>query len=497
VPQEQWEVVNSNNMNECKVNGGDTGEVAKGGTLMTVGVKEGSLNSCPDAAEDHGGLAEVVRKHSNPLANVVSPPLVGSKPFTDDDRNKRSLLNHVRSERCVEHIVRGQRFLLPERYKICRYLGNGSYGSVLWCHDAVAEESVAVKKVRNAFRNTMDAKRTLREIKIGRSLQHENVVRVLDVFIPYDQAQLFDDVYIVFPLYDTDLWKVLSTQKQQLNIEHFQYFMYQLLRGMKYVHSAGVIHRDMKPSNILLKKNCDLVLADFGLARVQPEDESTLVFPDQTEYVATRWYRAPEIMLGWKRYNKKVDVWSLGCIFAEMLQGSVLFAGKSYTDQLTKILTVVGSPSDEILNRIAEKRASLFVKTKLPKFEGQSLLSLFPEAPEPAVDLLSHMIAFDPRERWSCEQCLAHPFFSGLHDPTDEPTATKRVDSLWEADDALTATRMRSLVLEEIQHFAQGVDATDTDLIAVCNTMATLPSAGTTANGPCAHITNSPTTFSG
>lgn len=179
---------------------------------------------------------------------------------------------------------------------------------------------------------------------------------------------------------------------------------------------------------------------------------------------------------------------------AEMLQGSVLFPGKTYTDQITKILAVLGSPSDEVLNRIAEERASLFVKTKLPKFEGQSLTSLFPEAPRSAIDLLSHMIVFDPHERWSCEQCLEHPFLSGLHDPTDEPTAAKRVDSLWETESTLTTTRLRSMVLEEIQQFAQRAVATNADLAVVCNTMAALPNSVSREEGACAHETSSSAT---
>ena len=204
VASDQTQATSSDNMTGYNMYGGDIRKMAEGGASESVGGKNASGNGCLTTAENNSGLAEVVRKHSNPLASVVSPPLMGSKRVLDDECEELDWMNHARTEGCIEHIVRGQRFLLPKRYAIYRYLGNGSYGAVLWCHDTLNKRSVAVKKIRSAFRNTMDGKRTLREIKIGRSLQHENVVAVLDVFVPFEQAQLIEDVYIVFPLYDTE-----------------------------------------------------------------------------------------------------------------------------------------------------------------------------------------------------------------------------------------------------------------------------------------------------
>ena len=130
------------------------------------------------------------------------------------------------------------------------------------------------------------------------------------------QPSSYKDVYLVYELMDTDLHQIISSP-QPLTDDHCQYFLYQILRALKYIHSAHVLHRDLKPSNLLLNGNCDLKVCDFGLARVAHPEENHAGF--MTEYVATRWYRAPEIMLSWKEYTKSIDVWSVGCIFAELL----------------------------------------------------------------------------------------------------------------------------------------------------------------------------------
>ena len=175
------------------------------------------------------------------------------------------------------------------------------------------------------------------------------------------------DVYIVQCLMETDLHKLLKTQS--ISNEHVCYFLYQILRGLKFIHSANVLHRDLKPSNLLLNTNCDLKICDFGLARIADPDHDHTGF--LTEYVATRWYRAPEIMLNSKGYNKSIDVWSVGCILAEMLNNKPLFPGKHYLDQLNHILNIIGSPSDDDLKCIQNERARGYLinlprKAKVP-----------------------------------------------------------------------------------------------------------------------------------
>lgn len=156
----------------------------------------------------------------------------------------------------------------------------------------------------------------------------------------------FEDVYIVSELMDTDLHQIISSG-QNLSDDHCQYFMYQILRGLKYIHSAQVLHRDLKPSNILVNENCDLKICDFGLARITDIE--------MTGYVSTRYYRAPEIMLTWQHYDKAVDIWSVGCIFAEMLIGQPLFPGKDRTMTLFINLFIFSQ------NRFKKRHSPVFV----------------------------------------------------------------------------------------------------------------------------------------
>lgn len=234
-------------------------------------------------------------------------------------------------------------FTIDTRYSMIRTIGSGAYGTVISANDSKKGGKVAIKMVARAFNDEVDAKRILREIKLMKHFQHENIVAILDMMPPRARfLEDFDDVYIVADLMETDLHRIIYS-KQPLSIDHVQYFVYQILRGIKYIHSANVIHRDLKPSNLLVNSNCDLKICDFGLARgILSENEK--VRGDQmllTEYVVTRWYRAPEIMLACHEYSKPVDVWSVGCIFAELILRKPLFPGDDYIDQVCTILVLL------------------------------------------------------------------------------------------------------------------------------------------------------------
>jgi len=220
---------------------------------------------------------------------------------------------------------------------------------------------------------------------------------------------------------NTDLHQIISSN-QTLTDEHVQYFLYQILRGLKYIHSAHVLHRDLKPSNLLLNANCDLKICDFGLARVATPDEADQGF--LTEYVATRWYRAPEIMLSWKEYTKSVDIWSVGCILAEILGRKPLFPGKDYMHQLHLIIDILGTPSHADTEYIASEKAKQYIRSLPPK-RGVPFRQLFPRASPAALDLLEKMLTFAPERRLTVEQCLAHPYLRLLHDPNDEPVCNR------------------------------------------------------------------------
>ena len=229
-------------------------------------------------------------------------------------------------------------FTLDTRYSMIRVVGSGAYGVVISSNDSKTNKNVAIKMVPRAFNDEIDAKRILREIKLLKHLRHENIVGILDMMPPSVRClEDFHDVYIVADLMETDLHRIIYS-KQKLSIDHVQYFIYQLLRGLKYIHSADVIHRDLKPSNLLVNSNCDLKICDFGLARGINQGQSegkggTMLL---TEYVVTRWYRAPEIMLACHEYSKPIDIWSVGCIFAELIQRKPYFPGDDYIDQVCR-----------------------------------------------------------------------------------------------------------------------------------------------------------------
>lgn len=237
----------------------------------------------------------------------------------------------------TQYNIFGNLFEVSRKYvPPIRPIGRGAYGIVCSAVNSETGEEVAIKKIGNAFDNRIDAKRTLREIKLLRHMDHENIVAIRDIIRPPTREN-FNDVYIVYELMDTDLHQIIRSN-QPLTEDHCQYFLYQLLRGLKYIHSAKVLHRDLKPSNLLLNANCDLKICDFGLARTTSETDF------MTEYVVTRWYRAPELLLNCSEYTAAIDVWSVGCIFMELLNREPLFPGRDYVQQLRLITEVVTIP---------------------------------------------------------------------------------------------------------------------------------------------------------
>lgn len=185
---------------------------------------------------------------------------------------------------------------------------------------------VAVKKIEKAFEHKVFALRTLRELKIMRLLDHDNVLSVRNILKPAN-FESFDQIYVVTELLETDLSQIIKSN-QTLSDEHIQFFIYQILRGLKYVHSCGILHRDLKPRNLLVNSNCDLKICDFGLSRSNIESLMTSS-AQLTDYIATRWYRAPEVILSWKQYTGAIDVWSVGCILAELIRRKVLLPATS------------------------------------------------------------------------------------------------------------------------------------------------------------------------
>nr|XP_039319231.1 mitogen-activated protein kinase 11 isoform X2 [Saimiri boliviensis boliviensis] len=344
---------------------------------------------------------------------------------------------------------------VPQRLQGLRPVGSGAYGSVCSAYDSRLRQKVAVKKLSRPFQSLIHARRTYRELRLLKHLKHENVIGLLDVFTPATSIEDFSEVYLVTTLMGADLNNIVKCQA--LSDEHVQFLVYQLLRGLKvgrpglrgfptrgaggpgpaltatplpqYIHSAGIIHRDLKPSNVAVNEDCELRILDFGLARQADEE--------MTGYVATRWYRAPEIMLNWMHYNQTVDIWSVGCIMAELLQGKALFPGSDYIDQLKRIMEVVGTPSPEVLAKISS--------------EHKDLSSIFHGANPLAIDLLGRMLVLDSDQRVSAAEALAHAYFSQYHDPEDEPEAEPYDESV-EAKER-TVEEWKELTYQEVLSF--------------------------------------------
>ena len=431
------------------------------------------------------------------------------------DQSKKEVVKIEYPVKWLKHkhsfTIAGSEFIIDERYEYIKQIGVGAYGVVISCYDKKTNRNVAIKKVGNAFEDLIDAKRIVREIKLLRYFKHDNIVSLIDIQKPPGRTG-FEDIYIITDLMETDLHRVIYS-RQELTDDHIQYFIYQILRGVVYMHSANIIHRDLKPANILANKNCDLKICDLGLGRAEVFDYDEMELREQqqnkikkkhkkkkkiedkdkkdkkdkdkkdkdkkdknkdkdnkdkdnkdkeneeeeeeeadlTEYVITRWYRAPEVILCPSHYSKAVDIWSVGCIFAELLGRQPLFPGDHYLDQIQKIVAVTGTPKMEDLDFIKKKEAKEFF-LKLVKRTKLTWSSLFPNANPIALDLLEKMLTFNPKKRYTVDQCLSHPYFEGLHDPEQEPITTTPFD--WSFDDVeLTKENLQSMIYDESLYY--------------------------------------------
>ncbi|KAK3009350.1 hypothetical protein RJ639_013086 [Escallonia herrerae] len=304
------------------------------------------------------------------------------------------------------------------RYKILEVIGKGSYGVVCAAIDTHTGEKVAIKKITNIFEHNSDAIRILREIKLLRLLRHPDIVEIKRIMLPPSRRE-FKDIYVVFELMESDLHQVIKAN-DDLTQEHHRFFLYQMLRALKYMHTANVYHRDLKPKNILANANCKLKICDFGLARVSFSDTPMTVF--WTDYVATRWYRAPELCGSFfSKYTPAIDVWSIGCIFAEVLTGKPLFPGKSVVHQLDLITDLLGSPSADTVSGVRNDKARKYL-TDMCKKRPVPFMEKFSNADPLALQLLQRLLAFDPKDRPTAEQALADPYFKGLSKVEREPS---------------------------------------------------------------------------
>jgi len=308
-----------------------------------------------------------------------------------------------------------------ERYELIQRLGKGAYGVVWKAMDKKYKQVVALKKVFDAFRNSTDAQRTYREVIFLQDLNgHDNVIRLRNIV----RAENNMDLYLVFEYMEADLHLVIRANI--LEDVHRQYIIYQTLKALKYIHSAELIHRDLKPANILINSDVVIKVGDFGLARsvaFQGDDNDYKL----SEYVATRWYRAPEILLGSSKYTKAVDMWSVGCILGELLVGKPIFQGKSSLNQIEKVLELVGKPKSEDVEAIDSPHAETILNS-LSGIKKKSFHQFFGEITDDAMDLLKKLLTFNPENRITVEEALKHPYVIQFSNPEEEILADHAIE---------------------------------------------------------------------
>ena len=330
------------------------------------------------------------------------------------------------------------------RFRFLRLLGQGSYGVVFEAFERKSGKCVAVKRIDRLFDSVTHTKRVLREIRLLSRLHHENITNLIDIAATTSFKD-FNAIYIAMDLMDTDLCELME-KTSQLRIDHHRFIIYQIARALKYMHSANVVHRDIKPGNLFIDSLTRVKIGDFGLARVVDDPYA----PDlQNEAILTRWYRAPEVLLNMKNYGSPMDIWSVGCVLAEMMLGRVLFQGQSNINMLTLMVEVLGSPTNRDFQEITNPSARKFMDA-LPVHGSGCFDELFKSYDPDEVDLLRRMLTWNPERRITVEEILRHQFLQQFHDPFDEPVAVPMADFEFEKPQ-FSAEDLKRLLWAEVQ----------------------------------------------
>ncbi|XP_069728337.1 cyclin-dependent kinase 3 [Phaenicophaeus curvirostris] len=277
-------------------------------------------------------------------------------------------------------------------------IGEGTYGVVYKARHKHTGQLVALKKIRLDAEVEGVPSTAIREISLLKELKHPNIVRLLDVV--HSQKKL----YMVFEYLNQDLKKHMdSSPIGELPLSLAKKYLFQLLQGVRFCHSHGVIHRDLKPQNLLINEAGEIKLADFGLARTFGVPLRTY-----THEVVTLWYRAPEILLRCKHYSTAVDIWSIGCIFAEMVTRKVLFPGDSEIDQLFRIFRTLGTPTEATWPGVTQLPD---YKKDFPQWARKEMKEIVPNLDRDGRDLLVQLLLYDPSKRVSAKAALDHQYF--------------------------------------------------------------------------------------
>ncbi|KAJ1985651.1 cyclin-dependent kinase 5 [Dimargaris cristalligena] len=287
-----------------------------------------------------------------------------------------------------------------DKYQKIEKLGEGTYGVVYKAQNRETGEVVALKRIRLDNEEEGVPCTAIREISLLKELKHPNIVRLHDVLHTEKKLTL------VFEHLDSDLKKYIDINQHNLEPMIVKRFMYQLLQGIAYCHNHRVLHRDLKPQNLLISKRGDLKLADFGLARA-----FGIPVRNYSYEVVTLWYRAPDVLMESTQYSTTIDLWSAGCIFAEMASGFPLFSGNSHVDQLHKIFKILGTPTEERWPGLTSLKG---YRPDFPVHPPVNLHQFVPKLDAQGVNLLSMLLKYVPEERVTAEQALNHPYFHDI-----------------------------------------------------------------------------------
>ncbi|XP_074113327.1 cyclin-dependent kinase 7 [Cotesia typhae] len=293
-----------------------------------------------------------------------------------------------------------------KRYEKIDFLGEGQFATVYKAKDTETDQIVAVKKIKVASRaEARDGinRTALREIKLLQDLKHDNIIGLLDVF------GYKSNVSLVFDFMDTDLEIIIKDSNIVFTISHIKSYMIQTLQGLDYLHCNWILHRDLKPNNLLVNQKGILKIGDFGLAKFFGSPNRI-----NTHQVVTRWYRAPELLYGARLYGTGVDMWAVGCILAELLLRNPFLPGESDLDQLTRIFQTLGTPTEETWPGMTE--LTDFIQFK--PFIGIPFSDIFTAVGADLLDLISSLLRINPSERCTCSQALQMLFFSNKPAPT-------------------------------------------------------------------------------